>query len=88
MNMNEIVREGVKGLAGAGLAVWLPTLMYSVVSNQFVLFYLVACSQALGAVCGWIMFKMSPSGALSCVPVTHVAKAAKAARTANLKKAA
>lgn len=86
--MNEIVREGIKGFVGAGIVVWVPTLLYSLVNNQFMLLYLVACSEALGAVWGWVMFKKSSKGFLSCVPVTRVAKVATVARTVNLKKAA
>ena len=88
MNVYEIMNEGAKGLAGAALAVWMPTLVYSVASNQFALLYLVACSEALGAIWGWMMFKKSSKGLLSCVPVTRVAKVATVERPVKLKKAA
>jgi hypothetical protein len=88
MNINEIMLEGVKGFAGSALAVWVPTLLYSVNSGQFMLLYLLACSEALGSLLGWAMFKTSSKGFPSCVPVTRVAKAAPSASTVELKKAA
>lgn len=88
MNVNEIMLEGVKGFASAAFAVWVPTLLYSVTSGQFMLVYLLACSEALGGFLGWVRFKTSSKGFPSCVPVTRVAKAATSASTVDLKKAA
>lgn len=68
----ETVPDGAKLLAGVGLTVWVPALLYYVASGQLLLLYLTAGTEVFGAILGFCMFKKSFAGFLSCVPMDRV----------------
>jgi hypothetical protein len=82
------VPEGFK-LAGIALAAILaPTLFYCAVTGELAPFYVMACDWVLGTAVGVTMYRLSSHGFMSCVPVTRVRNAARAARVIEFKKAA
>jgi hypothetical protein len=65
------VREGMKFLGGVAITSWAPTLMFCYVVGQALPGYLIASSQALGVVLGFLMHKNPPNSILSCVPISQ-----------------
>ncbi len=78
----------MKFFAGAALTLLAPTLLYCAASNQLSPLYLMACNDALGALLGFVLFKRSSVGFLSCVPITRVPNVPSGASTVRLRKAA
>jgi hypothetical protein len=64
--------EGAQFMAGAGLTLLGPTLLYCAAIGQLWPLYLMAVNEILGVVLGVLVFKKSSEIFLSCVPVTCV----------------
>ncbi|HEX8474635.1 MAG TPA: hypothetical protein VF666_11420 [Pyrinomonadaceae bacterium] len=75
----ETVPEWAKFLAGATLTLLAPTLLFCAISGQLLPLYLMATNEALGVVLGFVMFKKTSVGFLSCVPFDRVPKVARVA---------
>lgn len=84
----ETVPEGAKFLAGAALTLIVPTLLFCAVSGQLLPLYLMAANEALGVAWGFMLFKKSPVGFLTSIPLTRNPNAACDKNAAERKKAA
>ncbi|HEY9402453.1 MAG TPA: hypothetical protein VIQ24_07145 [Pyrinomonadaceae bacterium] len=80
--------EGAKLLAGAALTFWGPPLLYSVIIDNALPFFVMFCNQALGILLGILIHRNQSGDNLSCVPANYIPNVACAARPYKLKKVA
>lgn len=84
----ESLFELVGFYAGVVLTLLMPTLLYCYVIKQLWPLWVMVSIEALGAILGFVLFKLPPDDFPSCVPVTRVRKALPHAHASELKKAA
>lgn len=82
------VPEGLMFLSAAALFLWGPILLHCAITAQAEPLYVVAGTQALGALIGTLMYTRQSSACLSCVPENRIRDILRGAEAREDRKAA